>query len=870
MPTTPAQPMPGRKLGRYQLTARMAVGGMAEVWLAQSVGISGFHKMVVLKTILPHLATDPAYVQMFKQEAVLAAHLNHKNIVQIYELGEADGIYFIAMEHLLGRTLRQVLRKAQVGKGLLPPWLVINVIIAVCEALDFAHHATGDDGKPMNLVHRDVTPDNIMVTFAGTTKVLDFGIAKGDTSQNQTAAGTLKGKFAYIAPERILAAHGNASADKRSDVFSVGAILYEMLTGTLPFAEKDDIALLRRILDGTFTPLRQHQPEYPPRLEEIAHKALAKDPVQRYQTCAELAEDLSRFVAEVRQVVTTERHVGQYLSGLFHEEVTGDARARTVALETRGFDPVKNEAEPVVAASPFSSPDAHPARSEPNAVPRAQASSVAFNEALVDAMDVDARPCILVVDGDRVSRRFAELALGRDEKYRVVSVANGKAALETMQTRLVDLIISEADLPDMKALELFARVNRGGPQGATPFIVLSAETKVTTRVGAIAAGVDAFLLKPCDAVELQARVEGLLERQKRLRDLVRRRPYVLAGSFSSLALQDLAGLLEMERRTGTLAISGPSVVGEVGFEEGRVMHATVGELSGDQAFFRLLAEKDGQFEFSLLRRAVNGAPMTMSATELVMEGARLTDHQRRDESSGKSLKAKVPVAVVTDQEVDASLIAPADPDEALGKQFELGVRDGFALGELRLSSEEEAVGWMLSPTGEQRFHVHLVAEMGEGVSSMLGLAAPPTEREVLVGLNAEPKLLSLDFFLRNDRLLDVLLLDIKHPAEFREALIHRPSLYIIAPPGGDFLSVGTDARVQLEQLLERLHPTVVLGVGNQSMLEALPQLPYLRRPDVRTVHISGALGKGVTDLRNILVYGIRFWATPSARPPATT
>jgi hypothetical protein len=193
------------------------------------------------------------------------------------------------------------------------------------------------------------------------------------------------------------------------------------------------------------------------------------------------------------------------------------------------------------------------------------------------------------------------------------------------------------------------------------------------------------------------------------------------------------------------------------------------------------------------------------------------------------------------------------------------VRDGFALGELRLSGEDELIAWMLSPTGDRRFHVHLVADMGEAVAAMLSLAAPLTE---LVGLGAEAKLLSLDFFLRNEQLLDVLLLDLRRPAQFRECLIHRPSLYIIAPPGGDFLSVGTDVRVQLEELLSRLRPRVVLGVGHQSMMEALPQLPYLRRPDVRTASISGVLGKGLADLRSILVYGIRLWAAPSDTTPA--
>lgn len=863
MARAPVLSMIGRKLGRYQLTARMAVGGMAEVWLAQAVGISGFQKMVVVKTILPHLASDENYVQMFKQEAVLAALLNHKNIVQIYELGEVDGVYFIAMEHLLGRTLRQVQRQAHQTKTPLPPWFVVHVATAVCEALDFAHHMTGEDGKPLNIVHRDVTPDNIMVTFSGVTKVLDFGIAKASVAQRQTSAGTLKGKFAYIAPERILAAHGASSADKRSDVFSIGAVLYEMLAGDLPFAEKDDIALLRRILDGSFTPLRQRVPDVPERLEQIIHKALAADPAKRYQSAGELAEELARFVAERRRVSTTERHIAQYMAGLFKEAESVEGRGSQPPLELQGFEPSR----PGPGADEFAQlvqpwEGARPKRDDaisPNAI----ATSAAFNEALVDSMDLDPRPSILVADGDRVSRRFVELALGKDERFRVLAVPSGKAALELMQTRLVDLVISEVDLSDMKGLDLLASLARITRLPPTPCLFLTAETKVAVRVAALSAGADGFLLKPCDALEVMARVEGLLDRHRSLRSQLLRRPYVLAGSFSALPLSELSGLLEMERRTGTLAISGPTVVGEAVFEDGRLVHAGVGDVSGDEAFFRLTEETAGQFEFSHARRVTAGDPITMSASELVMEAARVVDHRRRDGQTSEPKPAPVAPRM---EAADSSLIAPPGPTSALAMQFEMGVRDGFSLGELRLSNTEELIGWMLSPTGEQRFHVHLVGDPGEGVSSMLGLAAPPTEREVLVGLNAESKLLSLDFFLRNERMLDVLLLDIRRPSEFSDCLVLRPSLYIIAPPGGDFLSVGTDARVQLESLLERLQPTVVMGVGSSALRESLPQLAYLQRPDVRTTHLSGTLGKGATDLRTVLVHGIRFWAGNAAAP----
>jgi hypothetical protein len=254
--------------------------------------------------------------------------------------------------------------------------------------------------------------------------------------------------------------------------------------------------------------------------------------------------------------------------------------------------------------------------------------------------------------------------------------------------------------------------------------------------------------------------------------------------------------------------------------------------------------------------------ITMSATELILEGARLLDTKKRDQGPTASKVAK-PETPAFKRAAQGKLVSAPAPATQLATQFELGIRDGFSLGELRLWSAEEMAEWTCSPGGSDRFHVHLLADVGQGISAMMPLSSPPTEREIIVGLSADPKLVGLDFFLRHERLLDVVLLDIRNPSAFQTYLMRKPSLVVVAPPEGDFLSVGASARVQIEALLQSLEPTAVLGVGNASLEANLRELPYARRQGVVMRCLMGVLGEGTTDLRSSLVEGIRLWA-PSA------
>jgi serine/threonine protein kinase len=306
---------PGQILGRYEVQQLIARGGMAEVWLALSRGVGGFKKKVVLKTILPDLAENPDFVRMFINEALLAARLHHPNVVQIFDLGNIGETYYIAMELVFGRTLRQIYRACKQRGELMPPWMVLRSLAAVCDALEYANALTDEEGRSLDLVHRDVTPENIMVSFMGTVKVLDFGVAKATAVASLTKAGALKGKYAYMAPEQV---QGDP-ADHRSDIYSVGVVLYELLTGSRPFEAENDLALLRKVSVGVAAPPRAVAPWIPEPLERIILRAMAPDPTQRYQEARDVAAELNALLE-----ATGDKHsageLGLMVSALFPDD----------------------------------------------------------------------------------------------------------------------------------------------------------------------------------------------------------------------------------------------------------------------------------------------------------------------------------------------------------------------------------------------------------------------------------------------------------------------------------------------------------------------------------------------------------------------
>ncbi|HEY4182992.1 MAG TPA: serine/threonine-protein kinase, partial [Kofleriaceae bacterium] len=279
------------KLGRYQVIKHLADGGMAQVLLARATGIEGFERHVVIKRIHGDRAKDPTFVRMFLDEARLAAALHHTNIAQVHDIGEQDGEFFFAMEYVHGEDARKLLMRLSDKQVKTPLAHVITIVSAAAAALHYAHELRGPDRKPIGLVHRDVSPANILIGYDGTVKVVDFGIAKAVLRSTETLSGMLKGKVAYMAPEQC----SGKPVDRRSDVFALGVVLYELITVRRLFKGDNDFLTMTAIVQGNIPKPSKLRPDLPDKLEAIVLKALAQDADQRFQTANEMRMALEQF-----------------------------------------------------------------------------------------------------------------------------------------------------------------------------------------------------------------------------------------------------------------------------------------------------------------------------------------------------------------------------------------------------------------------------------------------------------------------------------------------------------------------------------------------------------------------------------------------
>lgn len=300
---------PGSRLGRYVIGERLARGGMAEVYSASQSGAGGFRKIVALKLVLPAFADDPEFRSMLLAEGRLSAGLNHPNIAGVLDVEELDGELFLALEYVHGRTVRALLRESET-----PPPLGVACEIALrcARALAYAHDHVDIDGRPLDIVHRDVSPSNLMVRYDGEVKLLDFGIAKASSGSQATKSGVLKGKGGYMAPEQCL----GLTLDRRSDVFSLGIVLFELLTRRRLFRGDNDYEVMNRIVEGSAPRVRSKRPDVPEALDELVARALARDPADRFETASEMADALEAVNGTLEPPGNTPR-VASYLKTLF-------------------------------------------------------------------------------------------------------------------------------------------------------------------------------------------------------------------------------------------------------------------------------------------------------------------------------------------------------------------------------------------------------------------------------------------------------------------------------------------------------------------------------------------------------------------------
>ena len=299
--------------GKYTLIAKIGHGGMAEVFLAANRGPAGFTKLTVLKRLHPHLEEEDGLVGMFLDEARLAARLNHPHVVQTYEISHADGMHYLAMEYLEGQSLARVLRHARKVEEPLPLSVGVKLFIDVLDGLQYAHSLRDFDGTPLNVVHRDISPGNLFITYEGQVKILDFGIAKAGTQLNETRAGQVKGKFAYIAPEQ--AAPG--AHDHRADLWSLGVVMWEAFAGRRLFKGDSEVLTLHNTLTSQIISL--DETGIPAPLAAIVDRSLQRDPMARYQSAQEMREDLENYMHDAG-LRASRADIGTMVVGLFERE----------------------------------------------------------------------------------------------------------------------------------------------------------------------------------------------------------------------------------------------------------------------------------------------------------------------------------------------------------------------------------------------------------------------------------------------------------------------------------------------------------------------------------------------------------------------
>ena len=373
------------QFGKYSLFERIGRGGMAEVFKGRIQGPAGFERVFVVKRILPHLSDDSTFIKMFVEEAKMSARLNHPNIVHIFELGAVEGEYFISMEYIRGHDLSETMRSIWKALGPPRPELVAYIGREACRGLAYAHGLTDENGRPLGMIHRDVSPSNVMLSYEGAVKMLDFGIAKalGD-SGDSSKSGTMKGKYAYMAPEQT---EGD-NIDHRSDIFACGIVLHEVLTGRRLFKGQNDVQTIERVRRCEVPPPSLQNPAVPPELDHIVLKALQRDPARRWSNAADMADALDDIVHAARFQPT---HLTQILYDLFPPEGgapsprTGSQRSGSRTSSASGGGASRRTVPPIsrTASGAQAMPFPAPAGPEPSLKPKSKMPSVLLTLAVL-------------------------------------------------------------------------------------------------------------------------------------------------------------------------------------------------------------------------------------------------------------------------------------------------------------------------------------------------------------------------------------------------------------------------------------------------------------------------------------------------------
>jgi len=516
----------GRRIGRYSIVQRLSVGGMAEIFLALATGPGEFRKFVTLKRILPNLREDEGFVQMFLEEARISASLSHANIAQVFDLRSEDDELYLAMEYIAGEDVAQILRMTARRQAFVPIGLTAMVVREACNALHYAHNFVDPLGERMPVIHRDMAPKNVMVTYSGAVKVVDFGIAKMmRTTRVETTTG-VKGSTGYMSPEQI----EGLPLDARSDIFSLGVLAHELLTGRRLFLpdQRGEVELER----ARIAPPHLVNAAVPEAMAAVVMRALELDPARRYAT----ARELGRAIEEAAPEVYDEERAAGFMRTLFagrietvrmlmrsaaeHPEAL---RAMVARLEEHG-EHLGNPAASrtavtnvLVEPSSVTLPEGTPGRPRDAGDLRAPPAAVAAPDTL-GALGVPGapgadghRPRVLAVDDSMSSLQVLKIQLGR-AGIDVIPASTPAEAFDQLGRAAPEAIILDIVMPEMSGFELCRLIREREAFRHTPILFLSAACSLDERIRGLEVGADDFVRKPYDPQELALRVRSHLAR----------------------------------------------------------------------------------------------------------------------------------------------------------------------------------------------------------------------------------------------------------------------------------------------------------------------------------------------------------------------
>ncbi|MFW6128939.1 MAG: protein kinase domain-containing protein [Candidatus Aminicenantaceae bacterium] len=496
-------------LGEYILIEKIGGGGMGEIFKAKRKGVEGFEKIVAIKRIHPHLVEEnERVVTMFIDEAKLSAQLSHPNIVHIYDLGKIEGYYYIAMEYVLGKDLCVILSKLKKMNKIMPFECTAYIGIKICEALDYSHRKHDSKGKLLGIVHRDVNPTNILVSYGGEVKLTDFGVAKARSKIHQTIPGGIIGKIPYLSPEQI----EGKEIDKKADIYSLGLVLYEMVVGEMFFAGISDFDIINKMKSGEMSEITFDDEDIPERLKKIIRKSVKMNREERYQSALEMQKDLVEFLDEYVNRTPDYRDIAQFMMELFSAEIKEKGIVVDVLKETQlDIEEIKKDSgiqKEMESSEKETSGKEEKTKQEEMKGEKPKEEPPAGEE----KKEEPKRFKMLLADNSVITQKVVRKAFS-DKDYDITSLSNGDEVIKVIETITPDVALININLPKKDGYNICEYITKNKKLSDTSIFILKEAFEKVDKSKLEGLRFEKLLQKPFESEKLVEDVNKVLEKK---------------------------------------------------------------------------------------------------------------------------------------------------------------------------------------------------------------------------------------------------------------------------------------------------------------------------------------------------------------------